>query len=91
MIDQDAEARFGLARGLRETFFDGLEGPVLDWYTKEGEQEVSHHLLDHLVRQSRHCRSYKSMVLDVYKKRGLVHSFGHVWRQKRQGRPFMRS
>lgn len=66
--DPTPEARVGLALGLRDTFFDGLEALVLDWFTTEHDQDVSQHLLDHIVRQSRFCPSYEAMATEIYEK-----------------------
>ncbi len=66
MQDPDPEARAGLALGLRDTYFDGLEPIILDWYTSEGEVEVSQYLLDHLIKQARHCPHYEVMATEVY-------------------------
>jgi hypothetical protein len=68
MRDPAAEARVGLAIGLRDTFFDGLEAIVLDWFTTEYDAEVRQHLLDHMIRQAPDCASYEAMTLDIYEK-----------------------
>jgi hypothetical protein len=66
--DPEAEARIGLAGGLRDTYFDGLEIIVMDWFVSESEPDVSQLLMDHMVRQARHCSNYEHMALDVYEK-----------------------
>lgn len=66
MRDPETEARVGLAMGLRDTFFDGLDPLVLDWLTSEPDQEVRHTLLDHLVKQAGRSAAYESMVLQLY-------------------------
>jgi len=66
--DPAVEARAGLALGLRDTYFDGIEALVLDWFTSESDTEVSQHLLDHMVRQCSNCANYEAMVLEVYEK-----------------------
>jgi hypothetical protein len=66
--DPAIEARSGLALGLRDTYFDGLEALVLDWFTSEPDQEVSQYLLDHMVKQASDCLSYEAMALEVYEK-----------------------
>src|ERR1700693_1714050 len=37
--DPETEAKIGLATGLKDTFFDGLEAIVLDWFPKEPPRE----------------------------------------------------
>jgi hypothetical protein len=66
--DPIAETRAGLAVGLKDTYFDGLEALVLDWFTSEHDPGTSEHLLEHMIKQARHCRSYEAMVLEVYEK-----------------------
>jgi hypothetical protein len=66
--DPDPEARTGLAIGLKETYFDGLEALVLDWFTSEADGDVRQHLLDHMIRQTDNCASYDSMALEIYEK-----------------------
>jgi hypothetical protein len=74
MRDPVAEARAGLAIGLRDTFFDGLEALVLDWFTGEHDAEVRQHLLDHMIKQASDCPSYEAMALEIYEKEPLASS-----------------
>ena len=41
MGDVDSEARLGAAVGIKDTFIDGLEPLVLDWFPAEPDNEVS--------------------------------------------------
>lgn len=68
MRDPEVEARVGLARGLKDTFFDGLEPLILDWFTTEADADVSQHLLDHMIRQAHQCPQYEAMAVEVYEK-----------------------
>jgi len=68
MRDPDAEARIGLALGLKGIFFDGLEALVLDWFTSEHDTEVSQHILDHMIKQAALCPNYEAMILEIYEK-----------------------
>jgi hypothetical protein len=68
MRDPEIEPRVGLAIGLKDTYFDGLEVVVLDWFTNEGNAGVRQHILDHMIRQSYQCPNYAAMVLEVYEK-----------------------
>jgi hypothetical protein len=70
MRDLDPEARNGLAMGLRDTFFDGLEALVLDWFVSEADREVSLSLLDHIVMQARNCPGYETLALEMYESGG---------------------
>ncbi len=66
--DPSTEARTGLAVGLKDTYFDGLDVFVLDWFTGEGEADVRSYLLDHMIKQAAQSASYESMVLELYEK-----------------------
>lgn len=64
--DLETEARLGLAEGLRDTFFDGIEPLVLDWFGAEDDLEIQHHLLDHMVRQCEKCLTYERFAKEIY-------------------------
>jgi hypothetical protein len=66
--DPDVDARIGLATGLRETFFDGLEEITLQWFPYEDNPDVSQLLLDHMIRQAARCEHYEPLVLELYEK-----------------------
>lgn len=68
MRDPDAEVRVGMANGLREIFFDGLEPLVLDWFCSETDPDVHLLIVDHMVRQSGHCPQYARLVTELYEK-----------------------
>jgi hypothetical protein len=68
MRDPDLEARSGLALGLKDTYFDGLDAIVLDWFVGEPEAEVRQYLLDHMIRHARESASYQAMALEIYEK-----------------------
>lgn len=65
--DESSEARLGLAKGLRDTYYDGLETLALDWSLNEPDDDVRDHVFDHLVRQASRCESYQRLVLEVYR------------------------
>lgn len=66
--DSSVEARTGLALGLKDTYFDGLEALVLDWFISEPDGEVRQYLMDHIVRQAPNCPSYEGMAIEIYEK-----------------------
>jgi hypothetical protein len=66
--DPEPEARIGLAIGLRDTFFDGLDDVVLPWFVSESNPEVSQRLMDHIIRHAEKCPSYEHLVFDFYEK-----------------------
>jgi hypothetical protein len=68
MRDPEPEARTGLALGLRNTFFDGLDALLLDWFTSEADAEVRQYLLDHMIKNFGESASYETMALEIYEK-----------------------
>jgi hypothetical protein len=68
MEDPSAEARAGLASGLKNAYFDGLDPLMLDWFLTERDSSVRLNVLDHLVTQAHRCPNYEAIVLEVYEK-----------------------
>jgi len=66
--DDAQAARFGLAVGLKETFFASLEALVIDWLFKEPDMEVRLALTDHVVRQYAQHLRYEQAALELYEK-----------------------
>lgn len=64
--DEDSEARLGLAIGLRESFYDGLEQITVDWFHEEDDTEVSAYILDHIVAQADNVATYERIAIDHY-------------------------
>lgn len=64
--DSDDEARLGLAIGLRDSFYDGLQGVTIDWFHDEHAEEICAYLLDHIVAQAEDVPSYHKIALDHY-------------------------
>lgn len=54
------EARRGLAKGLLEKYYDGLEEITIGWFDTEGDDEVKGHLAEHLARFSDDCPPYST-------------------------------
>jgi hypothetical protein len=68
MEDDVVEARTGLAIGLKDTYFDGLEPLVLDWVTSEPDQDVNEHLIEHMIKNVGQNQNYEAMVLEIYER-----------------------
>jgi hypothetical protein len=65
--DRDGGALEGLALGLREMWYDGIERPIVDWYQSQYEERVQVALLEHMARQSDRSSSYSDFVIDRYR------------------------
>lgn len=59
------EAREGLAKGLRFSFYDGLEGVTLDWFEMEGSPRVRELLAEHFARYAGDCRPYADKSIEL--------------------------
>ncbi|MEM1149834.1 MAG: hypothetical protein AAGI03_04655 [Pseudomonadota bacterium] len=64
--DFQAEARMNLARGLRETWYDGLEEITSPWWHEESEAAIREELLDHMVRHAGDCSEYKRLAVEQF-------------------------
>lgn len=64
--DASSEARLGLAVGLRDTFYDGLDVVGMEWVIEEREEDVRDHLLDHISRNARFSGAYERIALEFY-------------------------
>lgn len=66
IADPDAEIRRGLALGLKQTHFDGLEEVMIDWFSSEANQDVREVLLDHLVKFAHIYPVYEEWVWNAF-------------------------
>lgn len=64
--DDEVEARMGGAIGLRNTWFEGVEGVVRDWFDREISSDVRSYLLDHMVRQAPRSELYFQQVIEIF-------------------------
>lgn len=64
--DKDDEARLGLAIGLRDNYYDGLEEITVDWFHEEDDQVIGAHILDHIVAQSTKVATYEKIAIEHY-------------------------
>jgi hypothetical protein len=64
--DPSAEARKGLAIGLRDTFLDIFEPLVMEWVMQEPDPEVRQHIMEHIVRQAQRSLTYHRFAMEIY-------------------------
>lgn len=64
--DFEPEARMNLARGLRGTWYDGLEEVTSPWWHDETEASIREELLDHMVRQASECSEYERLAIEQF-------------------------
>ena len=85
--DPSEEARMGLAIGLKETYFDGLEALILDWFLNEGDGEIRQRLIDHMIRQASECPNYEQIVTEIYEKEPASSAFRNRMEAAAAGTP----
>ncbi|WP_342629781.1 HEAT repeat domain-containing protein [Nguyenibacter vanlangensis] len=66
--DMSIEARLGLARGLKDTFFGELVSVVLNWFTSEMNADVRQEILDHVITHSYKSPAYYEHAVDAYQR-----------------------
>jgi len=59
------EAREGLARGLRSSYYDGLADVTLDWFEQENYQPVRELLAEHFATFANDCPPYEDRALSI--------------------------
>ena len=80
-------AREGLAKGLRRSFYDGLEGVTLDWALTEADMRVRVLLAEHFGRYADCLPSYEDMAIELASEGGDLRR--HVLRGA-DGKPLQR-
>ena len=65
--DKSVKAREGLAVGLANAYFEGLEAITLDWLTRETDAPIRDALVDHFVAQSQRSPLYAESAEDAYR------------------------
>lgn len=61
------EVREGVALGLRDIYFDGLDVDVVDWLVGEGESSVQDALLEHMAVHAWRSSAYREEVMRAYR------------------------
>ncbi len=69
--ESDGAALEGLALGLRDLWYDGIEVSMVDWFNSEQDERVKFAILEHMAKQSDHSPSYADMVIETYRKDSL--------------------
>ncbi len=60
------EAREGLVKGLRKTYYDGLEEVTVDWFDQEKSISVKEVLAEHFASYSKCCRPYEAKAEQIF-------------------------
>lgn len=68
--DKSEEAREGLAIGIRNVYFDGLEETTFPWLPDEPNVTIRHRLLEHMAACADRCPSYITPVTEAYRDGG---------------------
>jgi hypothetical protein len=65
-MDADEEARESLARGLVDTYYDGLDELMTAWAVEEMCLPVRDYVLDHMATQAVHAPAYSQYVMQAW-------------------------
>ena len=65
--DESNEAREGLAIGLRNVFFDGLDETTYRWLADEPIPRIRDRLLEHMAASAEKCPGYLTPVVEIYR------------------------
>lgn len=69
--DESLRAREGLATGLRDLYYDGIEELVLDWLHDDREElSVREKLMEHIARHAHVLPTYRDITLQEFRTSG---------------------
>lgn len=61
-----AEAREGLAKGVRDVYFDGVEEVIIPWFQQESVPGIRKVLVEHVAAYSDDCGPYADLARKIY-------------------------
>ena len=64
-INKSSDAREGLSKGIRKSFYDGLEEVTLGWFDQETSPIVRENLAEHFARFSADCAPYEAKAFQI--------------------------
>jgi hypothetical protein len=59
------DAREGLAKGVKDNYYDGLEGVTIEWFRQERHKPIREMLAEHFARFSNECGPYEDLALEI--------------------------
>lgn len=67
IAETDAEARAGVALGLKDAYSVEIEKRVVDWVFKEVDAEIKRHLHGHIIQYAGRSLQYTKIAVELYK------------------------
>lgn len=64
-FSEHMEARNGLAKGIMDTFYDGLADITISWYDQEEDDEVKALIAEHFAEHSEGCSPYRAKAITI--------------------------
>jgi len=64
-VHGSSEAREGLAKGVRQHYYDGLEEVTIGWLRTEHDKQVRQLLAEHIARFAHVCGPYEDTALEI--------------------------
>jgi nucleoside phosphorylase len=68
--DASADTREGLAAGIRDVVYEGIEPFVIEWFLREQSDSVRQRLLEHMAAHGHAFPRYAEIVLGIYRQAG---------------------
>jgi hypothetical protein len=59
------DAREGLAKGIKDNYYDGLETVTIEWFQQEQHKPIRGILAEHVARFSDECGPYEDLALEI--------------------------
>ncbi len=59
------DAREGLAKGIKDNYYDGLETVTIEWFQQEQHKPIREILAEHVARFSDECGPYEDLALEI--------------------------
>jgi hypothetical protein len=59
------DAREGLAKGIKDNYYDGLETVTIEWFQQEQHKPIREILAEHIARFSDECGPYEDLALEI--------------------------
>lgn len=89
-FDRDKKAREGLAIGLVNSYFSGVENITLDWLARETEGSIKAALLDHFVAHSDRSPIYADGAMGAYRNEAQGSMLRAKLEARAEGKPIYR-
>ncbi|MDP3634113.1 hypothetical protein [Phenylobacterium sp.] len=89
-FDTDRKAREGLAIGLAQSYFPGLEEITLEWHGREADPAIKEAILDHFVAHADRTPVYEDSAKEAYRRAPVGSILRAKLEARAEGKPIFR-